>query len=100
MSLTNDEELVEVLRDHGCYDSEEGLQKREDLINELDTLVKQWIRSVSLSRGFNWQIVEQVGGKIVTYGSYKLGVVGTAGDMDVLCVAPQLIDRLVIEGNI
>ena len=68
--------------------------KRKDLITELDTLVKQWIRSVSLSKGLNWQIVEQVGGKIVMYGSYKLGVVGTTGDMDILCIAPQHIDRL------
>ena len=94
-TFPKDEELVNVLVDEGCYESELGLQKRKDLLNELDILVKQWIRSVSLSKGFNWQMAELVGGKIVTYGSYKLGVVGTAGDMDILCIAPQHIDRLV-----
>ena len=86
-------ELVDVLETHGSYESEEGLLKRKELINELDILVKQWIRSVSLSKGIGWKYVEQVGGKIVTYGSYRLGAVGKEGDIDILCVAPQHIDR-------
>ena len=99
MAFPKDQELVNVLVDEGSYESELGLQKRKELIHKLDILVKQWIRSVSLSKGFNWQMVELVGGKIVTYGSYKLGVVGTSGDMDILCIAPQHIDRLVNTGH-
>ena len=54
------EELIDVLQQKGCYETEEGLRRRQNLISEMDTLVKQWIRSISLSKRMNWQDAEQV----------------------------------------
>ncbi len=50
-------------------------------------------QSVSLSRGMHWQDIDKIGGRIVTYGSYMLGISNQGADIDALCVAPQHITR-------
>ena len=44
-------------------------------VTELDTLVKQWIRSEGLRKRITWSQLEQVGGKVISYGSFKISVV-------------------------
>ena len=87
------QELRVVLSNYQCYDDTAGMERRERVISELDTLVKQWIRSAALQRNMAWPQVEQVGGKVVSYGSYKLGVVDKESDLDLLCVVPKHVTR-------
>ena len=41
----------------------------------------------------DWQQVERAGGKVVTYGSFKLGVVEKDSDLDLLAVVPRHVSR-------
>ena len=88
-----DRSLQMILFQHECYDDEAGMNLRRKIICELDTLVKQWIRSEGLRQSMNWNQVEQVGGKVVSYGSYKLLVVDKESDLDLLCVVPKHVTR-------
>jgi hypothetical protein len=63
------------------------------LRSKLNALVKQWIRDTSIARNMPPNVAEQVGGKIYTFGSYRLGVHHKGADIDALCVVPRHIYR-------
>ena len=70
-----------------------GLQQRQDVLESLNQLVREWNKSIGLSRRMHWQNVDSIGGRIVTYGSYMLGISQQGADIDALCVAPSFITR-------
>ena len=81
------------LQQFQCYDDEAGMMLRSQVVGEMDTLVKQWIRSEGLKKRVSWSLLEQIGGKVVSFGSFKLSVVDRESDLDLLCVLPKLISR-------
>ena len=48
---------------------------------------------MSLARGLSEAAAESAGGKIFTFGSYRLGVHGPGSDIDTLCVVPKHVSR-------
>lgn len=64
-----------------------------EILSKLNQLVKEWIYEVSINRNMPGNVAEHVGGKIYTFGSYRLGVHHKGADIDALCVAPRHIDR-------
>lgn len=89
----NVKRLEAVLKNQGCYETKQGLERRREVLKNLNILVRQWIQSVSLNSGMHWKLVDRIGGRIVTYGSYMLGVSYQGADIDALCIAPQNISR-------
>ncbi|KAJ3091075.1 polynucleotide adenylyltransferase [Quaeritorhiza haematococci] len=87
------EELVETLRNFGQYESEEEAQKREVVLGKLNQLFKEFVRIVSLKRNLPESVANEAGGKIFTFGSYRLGVHGKGADIDTLCVSPKHVAR-------
>ena len=81
------------LQQFQCYDDEAGMMLRSQVVGEMDTLVKQWIRSEGLKKRISWSLLEQIGGKVVSFGSFKLSVVDRESDLDLLCVLPKVISR-------
>jgi poly(A) polymerase len=55
--------------------------------------VKKFVRNVSITRGLSEAAANAAGGKIFTFGSYRLGVHGPGTDIDTLCVVPKHVSR-------
>merc|ERR1719384_603603 len=86
-------ELQDTLIPHGCFESEEELNHRMDVLSRLNDQVKAWIKETSIAKNMPESMAETVGGKIFAYGSYRLGVHNKGADIDTLCVVPRHIIR-------
>lgn len=91
--LLKTKELEESLKPFDVFESEQELNHRMLILGKLYNLVKQWIKDVSIRRNMPESVAEHVGGKVYTFGSYRLGVHNKGADIDALCVAPLHIDR-------
>ena len=87
-----EEELLFCLRQFQCYEDEVGIALRDEVIKELDCLVKQW-SGAEASRRKKLEIGSEVVGRVLPYGSYKLSVIDKHSDLDLLCVFPKHVSR-------
>lgn len=87
------EQLVQCLEKHNMYDSNEGQEHRLLVLGQLNELMEKWIYDVSIEKGKSESEANEIGGKIFTFGSYRLGVHGKGADIDTLLVAPRHIER-------
>ncbi len=71
----------------GCY------LCREITLGRVAVLVRKFVHDVMIERGFCEAMASTAGGKIFTFGSYRLGVHGPGTDIDTLCVVPKHIER-------
>ena len=55
--------------------------------------MKKFVYQVSIARGLSEATANAAGGKIFTFGSYRLGVHGPGTDIDTLCVVPKHVSR-------
>ncbi|CAG8617366.1 9986_t:CDS:10 [Paraglomus brasilianum] len=85
--------LVAELKKQGTFESEEESRMRELVLGRLDQLVKDFVYKISLKRSLSEADAREAGGKIFTFGSYRLGVHGTGTDIDTLCVVPRHVQR-------
>ncbi|KAH8834229.1 polymerase [Flagelloscypha sp. PMI_526] len=85
--------LMEELQRQKTFETEAEGRTREVALGRLAALVKKFVRTVSLARGLSEQAATAAGGKIFTFGSYRLGVHGPGSDIDTLCVVPKHVKR-------
>ena len=52
-----------------------------------------WTKEVSIAKGITEEVADQMKGKVVTFGSYRLGVHAPNADIDTLCIAPKTCVR-------
>lgn len=62
-------------------------------MGHVDALVKEFVYQASIEHGLPESAARAAGGKIFTFGSYRLGVHGPGSDIDTLCVAPKHVQR-------
>lgn len=96
--ITKTTELEEALKPFDVFESEQELNHRMVVLGKLYSLVKRWIKEVSMSRNMPENVAENVGGKIYTFGSYRLGV-STAQSVVYLSIHKDL-NRLFILANL
>ncbi|XP_069464136.1 poly(A) polymerase gamma isoform X2 [Ambystoma mexicanum] len=87
------QKLTEAMKPFGVFEDGEELNLRLVVLGKLDKLVKEWIGEVSETKNLPPSVVASVGGKIFTFGSYRLGVHTRGADIDALCVAPRHVER-------
>ncbi|NXK85874.1 PAPOG polymerase, partial [Formicarius rufipectus] len=86
--------LIEAMKPFGVFEDKEELYQRTTVLGKLNHLVKEWISELAESKNLPPSIIEHVGGKIFTFGSYRLGVhTKGSSDIDALCVAPSHVER-------
>ncbi|KAH1003549.1 hypothetical protein HUJ04_003454 [Dendroctonus ponderosae] len=93
IDLVRTKELESALNKFGVFESAHELNHRMMVLGKLYFLVKEWIKSVSIKCNLPESVAESVGGKVCTFGSYRLGVHSRGADIDALCVAPKHVSR-------
>lgn len=91
--LVMTESLTQTLLDLGVLEADEESEKREVVLGRLNQLVKEFVRTVGRQKGLPEDLLAVAGGKIFTFGSYRLGVHPRGADIDTLCVVPQHVER-------
>lgn len=86
-------DLEKYLVEAGLYESEEEAAKRLEVLDEIDQIVKGWVKQLTRQRGYTDQMVEEANAVLYTFGSYRLGVHGPGSDIDTLCVGPSYVNR-------
>jgi len=74
-------------------ESAEGVRHREGVLQELERIVHEWIVEVGLEKGLSETEARRGTSKLLTLGSYKLGVAHPGSDVDTLCIGPPHVSR-------
>jgi poly(A) polymerase len=62
-------------------------------LQSLQKIAEAFVKKVCKSQGLPDSIANSAGGKIFTFGSFRLGVFGPGSDIDTLVVAPKNVSR-------
>ncbi len=87
------QQLIETLTSLNQYEKPEEATLREYVLAQLNNTFKEFVKKTSLKKHLPETIAQEAGGKIFTFGSYRLGVHGQGADIDTLCVAPVHVNR-------
>ena len=63
--------LIETLEPYGCFESEAELTHRMEVLATLNTLIKDWIKELSIEKNMPSDVAETIGGHVYTFGSYR-----------------------------
>lgn len=86
-------DMIQELKRQGNFEAAEETALRVKVLNELQKMTLQFVTAVGINKKMPEQIAKNSGGKIFTYGSYRLGVYGPGSDIDSLVVAPKHVQR-------
>lgn len=87
------DKLIEELKRQGSFESQAETLKRVAVLEKLQDLAQKFVRQVSLQKHMTEGMARAAGGKIFTFGSYRLGVYGPGSDIDTLVVVPKHVSR-------
>eukprot|EP01059_Diplonema_ambulator_P034243 TRINITY_DN7588_c0_g1_i1.p1 TRINITY_DN7588_c0_g1~~TRINITY_DN7588_c0_g1_i1.p1 ORF type:complete len:643 (+),score=106.40 TRINITY_DN7588_c0_g1_i1:200-1930(+) len=72
-------------------ESREQGDVRSKVLVRLEKLIRTWMAKLLRAKGY--EAPDDHGGRLLTFGSYKLGVHFPGSDIDTLCIAPRDVDR-------
>ena len=71
----------------------EEVQARKVVLSDIQKIINKWVQEASAKQGFTGESLKMACGKVFTFGSFRLGLITPASDIDALCVAPKHISR-------
>ena len=74
--IDQNKELVEELKRENNYEPHGDTQRRMATLKLLNQVNLEFVKDVSRRSGFSRDDIEQFGGRVYPYGSYRLGVFG------------------------
>ena len=74
-------------------ESIQGMAHRQSVLHELERIVMEWQAETGVKSGMPEDEAKRCAVKIVTLGSYRLGVVHPGSDIDTLCIGQPHISR-------
>ena len=91
-------EMIEMMRTHGGYVDDDANRIRERALRSVHTLVYSWVARFRNSPEMYPNVRDeqdtcQTRCRIMSFGSYRLGVYSSESDIDVLCIVPFSITR-------
>lgn len=87
------DELIQELKKEGSFESEQETANRVKVLKILQDLAHEFVYRVAKKKNMSDGMARDAGGKIFTYGSYRLGVHGPGSDIDTLVVVPKHVLR-------
>lgn len=85
--------LIAELKAKGSFESEQATKKRVEVLSLFQRMVQEFVFTVSKKKNMSDGMARDAGGKIFTFGSYRLGVYGPGSDIDTLVVVPKHVAR-------
>ncbi|KAK2197032.1 bifunctional Poly(A) polymerase [Babesia duncani] len=87
-------QLLELLKSHNLFETDEGKLHRKKVLEAINRLLQQFARAqAEKSVVISEDDVPKVCAKLLTFGSYRLGIIAPDSDIDVLCLCPKFITR-------
>lgn len=74
--LRLNESLLAELRVQNNFEATEDTEKRKRVLAHMQKVTEDFVRQVGRMKGLNASVIDSAGGKVSTFGSYRLGVYG------------------------
>ncbi|OKP09927.1 Poly(A) polymerase pla1 [Penicillium subrubescens] len=87
--LVANDDLIAELKAQNNFEPPSDSERRIQMLQLLQRVALEFVKTVSRKKGLSPAAVEASGGKIFTFGGYRLGVYGPGSDIDTLIVGPK-----------
>ncbi|MCJ1285256.1 polynucleotide adenylyltransferase [Xylographa opegraphella] len=91
--LKANDDLVEELKNQNNFEGSEVTERRKKTLQLLQKITLEFVKVVLTKKNKPQSFINAAGGKIFTFGSYRLGVYGPGSDIDTLVVVPKDVYR-------
>ncbi|BDD57229.1 hypothetical protein MAP00_002614 [Monascus purpureus] len=87
--LAANDDLIAELKAQNNFESPAETERRQQVLHLIQRVTVEFVKVVSRKKGLSPAAVDAAGGKVFTYGSYRLGVYGPGSDIDTLVLGPK-----------
>ncbi|PGG98004.1 poly(A) polymerase [Blastomyces parvus] len=87
--IAANDDLTAELKRQNNFEAPAETERRKQTLQLIQRVTVEFVKVVSRRKGLSQAAIDVAGGKIFTYGSYRLGVYGPGSDIDTLVVGPK-----------